>query len=61
MEREAHDGMEGIDNRGYGGKMGQVRNTAESERTLGGNDVPMTGVAKIERDLNGNPVMASNF
>lgn len=61
MEREANDGMEGVDNRGYGGETGYGRNTVESERTLGGNDVPITVGAKIERDVNGNPVMASNF
>ena len=61
IEREAHDSMEGVDNRGYGGDLGYGRNTVQSERTLGGNDVLMAVGAKRERDTNGNLVMASNF
>jgi hypothetical protein len=41
-------------------QLGGGRNTAESERTLGENNLPAT-VPKPGRDESGNPVMASNF
>ena len=41
-------------------ELGGGRNTAESERTLGENNLP-TALPKPGRDENGNPVMASNF
>lgn len=60
MEREANDGLEGRDNRGDGGEMGEIwegRRMADSERTLGRNNVETT----TAKNVNGSPVLASNF